>query len=141
MNSLLDRPDVVVTPLAITPAASGPHSYQVLRLLRERCGCLLEDSDELIVNDQNPDLQNVAIDAIPAVVTGGELLSTKLFSSFKYPTIKDGSHFDAPLELQKPFTYGGYTAVLNDQPDKFEFIYSVGTIEHDIMSLEDLPEG
>lgn len=103
----------------------------------------MEGQDDLIVNESNEDLRQAAMDAIPVVVQVGELDSLKLFLGFKYPMIKNNDihSFEVPTELHKNFVYGAYTAVKYDQPDKFEFIYSLGIKEHDQMSLDDLPSG
>jgi hypothetical protein len=141
MKLLLEKPGVKVTPLAIKSPAAGPNHYKTMRLLLEQGGCLLEGQDDLIVNEHNEDLRQAAIDSIPLVIQCGELDSLKLFLGFKYPAIKSNDiySFEVPPELHKEFVYGAYTAVKYDQPDKFEFIYSLGIKEHDQMSLDDLP--
>jgi ankyrin repeat protein len=140
---LLDKPGVSVTPLAITSSVRAPRNYGVPRLLLERGGCLAAGSDELIVNDSNKALRQAAIEAIPMAIQQGELSTVKLFMGFKYPAFNNGdlSDFQIPQELHKPFTYGAYNAICNDQTDKFEFLYSLGIEEHDTMSLDDLPKG
>jgi ankyrin repeat protein len=143
VKMLLEKPGVEITPLAIWSAAVGGNTYEVLRLLLERGGCLLAGQDGLVVNDDNEELRQALLDAIPLGVQENNLKSLKLLLGFKYPELLRGktSPDQIPEELHKPFTYGAYTAVANDEPDKFEFIYSLGVTEHDTMSLDDLPEG
>jgi ankyrin repeat protein len=143
VKTLLDISGVEITPLAIWSAAVGSHTYPVLRLLLERGHCLMPGQDDLVVTDANEDLRQAALEAIPTCVQENDLASLKLLLGFAYPSLLHAtiSPADISPELHKPFTYGAYTAIANDQPDKFEWIYNLGLPEHDTMSLDDLPEG
>jgi ankyrin repeat protein len=114
-----------------------------MRLLLERGGCLALGEDEFVVIDENAELREALIDAIPDGIHENDLQSLKLLLSLGYPTLRHGniSPDRIPKELHKRFIWGAYTAIDNDQPDKFEFIYDLGLKEHDSMSLDDLPEG
>jgi hypothetical protein len=59
------------------------------------------------------------------------------------PTDLDGNilPFEIPDELRKLFTWGAYGAITRDSVSKFEFINSLGVVEHDTMSLDKRPEG
>jgi ankyrin repeat protein len=143
VKTLLDIPGVEITPLAIWSAAVGSHTYPVLRLLLERGGCILPGQDELLVTEDNEELRQTVLDTIPTCVQENDLASLKLLLGFKYPDLLHDniSPADIPPELHRSFIYGAYTAVANDQPDKFKVIHNLGLKEHDTMSLDDLPEG
>jgi ankyrin repeat protein len=143
LTMLLEIPSVEITPLAIWSVAVGNNNYHALRLLLERGGCLALGEDEFVVIDENAELRQALIDAVPDGIHENDLQSLKLLLSLGYPKLRHGNIWPVqiPEELHKRFIWGAYTAIDNDQPDKFEFIYNLGLKEHDSMSLDDLPEG
>jgi ankyrin repeat protein len=142
LNRLLEIPGVKVTPLAIWSAEVGNNNYAALRLLLEREGVVPLGEDKFVEVDGNKELRQVLIEKIPAGIQENDLKSLKLLLALGYPGIRFGniSSDQIPEELHKAFTYGAYTAIDNDQADKFEFIYNLGIKEHDIMSLDNVPE-
>lgn len=143
LEMLMKNPSVKVTPLAIKAAAMGNKGYKALRLLLERAGCLALEEDKWVDIEENEELKQAAVDAIPKAVEINELDALKLLLGFKYPELTTGKVIaeQVPEELHKPFIWGAYSAMKLNRVDKFEFTYGLGLTEHDSMSLDDLPEG
>lgn len=144
LEIFLNKPGILITPLAFKQAMGRNQSHTALRLLLERGGCLAAGSDELIVNEKTAELRQVLRENAHLAIEHDDLPSLKLVLSFQYPEIRgnDVSDFKTkvPEDLYRYFTYGAYNAVQRNDPNTFEWIYSLGIRQHDTMSLDDFPE-
>jgi ankyrin repeat protein len=141
LKMMLDKPGIEVTPMAIQTAAMG--GYEALKLLLDHGGYVVQNQSEDKSRQPSKAKLQAVIDAAPTAVEHGDLATLKLLLGYRFPALKHGdfTHFNVPDDLRIPFTYGAYNAVILNQVDKFEFIYSLGLREHDTMSLDDIPEG
>ncbi|MCJ1434858.1 hypothetical protein MMC27_004228 [Xylographa pallens] len=136
------EPGVWVTPLAIKSAAHG--GLETLKLLLERGAYPVGEKDGKTKGELLNEMGKQAIiDATQTAAERGDLESLKLLLGYQYATDQDGEllPFEVPEIFHKPFTYGAYHAMINNKPEKFEFLNSFGLKEHDGMSLDELPEG
>ena len=136
------EPGVWVTPLAIQSAAGG--SSETLKFLLERGAYPMGEKDGKTKGELlNEREKQAIIDATQTAAERGDLESLKLLLSYQYATDRDGRllPFEVPEIFHKPFIYGAYDAMINNKPEKFEFLKSFGVKEHDEMSLDELPEG
>lgn len=132
-----------VTPNCIRFAAGHPKGFEALKLLLERGGYPTKAADGKTKAELLTETQLKAIlKAIPAAITDGQLESMQLLLSYQYPTDLDGNilPFKIPDDLRKQYTWGAYEAVMKDMVSKFEFINSLGIVEHDTMSLDKRPK-
>ncbi len=145
VQMLLDRgkdSGISATPLALKGAAGA--NFGVLKLLMDQAGFPTEGKDdktkaELLDAEQ----KQIIIDATSNAMDTGDLESLKFLLSYQYPVDANGEllPFELPESSHKSWTYGTYSAVLRNFPDKFEFMHSFNIKEHDTMSLDELPPG
>ena len=144
LEHCLSKPDVEVTLRTLKPAMSGGHqSYKALELLLKRGGFAKKGVNGLGLDESNKELRATKMDAAQQVVQEADLKSTRMVLSYLYPGFRSGgtSRLKIPEELHKPFVYGAYTAIGKGWTNKFEWIYGLDIMEHDTMSLDELPEG
>ena len=130
-----------VTLLAIKGAATA--SYDALTLLLKRGG-YLDERDEDIENKRPLEImKQIAFEAAPLAIEYGDLDSMRFLLAHQYPAINNpsGSDFKVPDNLHKIFVYGAFNSVVQNRPDKFEFIYGLGLKQHESMSIDGLPAG
>jgi ankyrin repeat protein len=141
MLEVLIDSGLAVTPLAIKGAATA--GCDALKLLLERGEYLAESDVESENKRSQENMKRIALEAAPFAIEYGDLDSMRLLLAYQYPFINNsrGSEFQVPDNLHKKFVYGAFNAIVQNRPDKFEFIYDLGLKQHESMSIDGLPNG